>query len=93
MKIERLTKAVKVSDPNNWYEETAITVSMFSLPTEPDTIRVIFKSIDDFLVYQDFSEWGKQANWDCMNGCGKISQILLVVIGCTGTGIDLFKEK
>lgn len=58
-----LEKAVLVSDPLNWYEQEMVSVEMFPLPTEPGTIRIVFKSIDDFMVYMDFCEWDLEANW------------------------------
>lgn len=59
----RLERTVNVSDSWNWYERDTITAQMFPLPTSPDTIRIIFKSIDDFMVYIDFDEWNQEANW------------------------------
>lgn len=59
-----LEKTVNVSDPWNWYQENTIKVSMFSMaPEYPNTIRIMFESIDDFMVYMDFEEWEQEANW------------------------------
>lgn len=60
----KLTKKVKVSDPNMWYGQEEITVEMWHDNIfEDDTVRIMFDSIDDFQVYRDFNEWDLEANW------------------------------
>lgn len=60
----KLTKKVKVSDPNMWYGQDEITVEMWHDDIfEDDTIRIMFDSIDDFQIYRDFNEWDLEANW------------------------------
>ena len=55
-----LTKIVKVSDPWNWYDETAIQIKLlelFPLPNweHAEGIRVLASSIDDFMLCIDIA--------------------------------------
>lgn len=58
----KLEKTVKVSDPWKWYNRPSVNVKMWILPGGT-TVRILFLSIDDFSVYQDFDEWNVDANW------------------------------
>ena len=47
-----LTKTVKVSDPENWYNQKTVTVKLF-VCTEHDgetDVRIFVESIDDFAM-------------------------------------------
>ena len=57
MKYE-LTKTVEVSDAYLWYGENEIEVKMWRLRENQSTVRIMFCSIDDRLIYRDFDEWG-----------------------------------
>lgn len=63
MKKYCLKKTVRVSDPDLWYNKDTITVKIWQL-NNSDTIRVAFFSIDDKMIYQDFSEWNLDSNWE-----------------------------
>lgn len=57
-----LEKKVKVSDTWRWYDRSSVRVKMWVLHDNL-TVRISFMSIDDFIVYQDFQEWGVVENW------------------------------
>ena len=48
----RLTKKVKVSDPNMWYQKNEVDVSLFVTPPYKGTVyvKIRISSIDDFAV-------------------------------------------
>lgn len=61
-----IEKTVSVSDPDMWYGKDSITAEMFNLqlPKDKETVRILFKSCDDFMVYRDFHEWDLDGNWE-----------------------------
>lgn len=63
MKKYCLKKTVRIGDPYLWYGRDTITAEMWRL-NNSDTVRVAFLSIDDKMIYQDFSEWDLDSNWE-----------------------------
>lgn len=63
----RFSKEIKVSDPVNWYDKNKIKVSMWNnkFSTNKDTVRLMFFSIDDFMMYKDFDKGDLETNWYC----------------------------
>ena len=60
-------KILNVSDPENWYHSDEIICEMFHLFGCEDTVRILFKSYDDFMMYRDFDYYGLDSNWEfCM---------------------------
>lgn len=64
-------KLLNVSDPNNWYHSNMIICEMFHPKhwdgSDKDTIRIIFTSYDDFMMYCDFNYYNLDSNWKfCM---------------------------
>lgn len=57
-KFERLTKTVRVSDPENWYERDTVDVWLYvTSPYENKVrVRVLIMTVDDFSVGYD---------WEC----------------------------
>lgn len=53
-------KSIRVAEPELWYGQKYITVSLFMLLD--GTARILFRSIDDFMVYQDINDWDAEAN-------------------------------
>ena len=47
-----LTKVVKVSDPENWYNQKTVTVKLFVCPEYQGQtdVRIFVESIDDFAM-------------------------------------------
>lgn len=61
----KLSKKIKVSDPCWWYGESEITVEMWHDDIlDESTVRIMFLSIDDFIMYRDFNEWDLPDNWE-----------------------------
>lgn len=50
--FHRLTKTVKVSDPDMWYQQNEVDVSLYVSPPYKGTVQVkiLVSSIDDFAV-------------------------------------------
>lgn len=50
--LEKLTKTVRVSDPEHWYMENTVKVSLYVTPSYKGQVRVrmYVKSIDDFNI-------------------------------------------
>lgn len=57
-----LEKTVNVSDPDLWYGEPTVTAVMKNLPN--NTIRIIFLSIDDKMIYRDVEFTSFYSTWD-----------------------------
>ena len=59
MKFEGLTKTVAVTDPDNWYGQDTVTVSLFITPPFRGrvAIRILIRSIDDFAVLYDIEKY------------------------------------
>ena len=51
-------KLLNVSDPENWYSSDKIICEMchpkYWNGPDKDTVRILFKSYDDFMMYRDF---------------------------------------
>lgn len=58
-----MNKEINVLDPVNWYSKTKIKVSIFSI--NKNTVRIMFSSIDDFMMYKDFDKGDLKTNWNC----------------------------
>ena len=61
-----LSKVVKVSDPENWYNQKTVTVKLFITPEylgETD-VRIFVESIDDFAMEYTRACYG-QEDIDC----------------------------
>lgn len=56
MEFERLTKTVRVSDPECWYGRDTVKVHLFVTPpyTGNVIVRIFVESIDDFAVSYDY---------------------------------------
>lgn len=54
--LVQLTKTVKVSDPENWYRQNTVDVSLYvTKPWENKTVvRIFIFTIDDFAVSLDY---------------------------------------
>jgi len=60
-------KILNVSDPENWYQSDEIICKMFPLFDREDTVRILFKSYDDFMMHRDFDYYNLDGNWEfCM---------------------------
>ena len=64
-------KLLNVSDPENWYSSDKIICEMYHLKYGPNkdigTVRILFKSYDDFMMYRDFNYYSFGGNWKfCM---------------------------
>lgn len=42
-----------VRDKENWYNTNSIICQVFTLPQHLNTVRILFKSYDDFMMYVD----------------------------------------
>lgn len=66
-----VSKLLNVSDPESWYYSDKIICEMYHPkywdgPNE-DTVRILFKSYDDFMMCRDFDYYGLDGNWKfCM---------------------------
>lgn len=60
-------KLLNVSDPNNWYCSDKIICGMYHPKhwdgENKDTVRILFKSYDDFMMYRDFDYYDLEGNW------------------------------
>jgi hypothetical protein len=56
----RIQKNIGVTEPEYWYGQNDVAVSLFTL--SDGAARIMFNSIDDFMVYQDVSDWSADAN-------------------------------
>lgn len=68
MEFEKLTKTVKVTDPECWYGRDTVNVSLFVTPPYKDevVVRIHVDSIDDFSVVYDFEcecKYERQIEW------------------------------
>ena len=56
MDFERLTKTVRVTDPECWYGRDTVEVHLFVTPPYKDNvlIRIFIETIDDFAVTYDY---------------------------------------
>lgn len=67
-----VSKLLNVSDPHNWYYSDKIICEMFhpkywNDTHDKDTVRIMFKSYDDFMMYRDFNYYDLKGNWSfCM---------------------------
>lgn len=54
--LERLEKIVRVTDPEDWYGQNTVEVSLFVTPPYKDKVRVriLIQSVDDFMVSYDY---------------------------------------
>lgn len=64
-------KLLNVYDPENWYHSDKIICEMFHSKhwdgPHKDTVRILFKSYDDFMMYRDFDYYSLGKNWKfCM---------------------------
>ena len=64
-------KLLNVSDPNSWYYSDKIICEMYHPKhwngPDKDTVRILFKSYDDFMMYRDFNYYSLDGNWKfCM---------------------------
>lgn len=64
-------KLLNVSDPESWYRSNKIICEMFHPKylngSYEGTVRILFKSYDDFMMYRDFDYYGLDSNWEfCM---------------------------
>ena len=64
-------KLLNVSDPNSWYHSNKISCEMYHPKhwdgPNKDTVRILFKSYDDFMMYRDFNYYDLEGNWKfCM---------------------------
>ena len=64
-------KILNVSDPENWYHSNKISCEMYHPKhwdgPNKDTVRILFKSYDDFMMYRDFNYYDLEGNWKfCM---------------------------
>ena len=67
-------KILNVSDPENWYYSDKIICEMVHPKhwnyTDKSTVRILFKSYDDFMMYRDFKCFSLDGNWKfCMEHC------------------------
>ena len=67
-------KLLNVSDPENWYCSDKIICEMVHPKhwnyTDRSTVRILFKSYDDFMMYRDFKCFSLDGNWKfCMEHC------------------------
>lgn len=68
MEFERLTKTVKVTDPECWYGQDTVKVHLYVTPPyEGEVIvRIFIETIDDFAVAYDYDckvEYEAQIKW------------------------------
>jgi hypothetical protein len=68
MDFERLTKTVRVSDPEHWYNQEHVTVSLFVTPPFRGivTVRILIATIDDFMVSYDhpcYAQYSESIKW------------------------------
>lgn len=64
-------RLLNVSDSHNWYYSDKIICEMYHPEhwdgPNKDTVRIMFKSYDDFMMYRDFDYYNLDANWKfCM---------------------------
>lgn len=77
----RISKGIKVSDPVNWYDKNKIKVSMWNnrFSINKDTVRIMFFSIGDFLMYKDFDKGDLETNWNrCYENYVKLPKTISV---------------
>lgn len=68
MEFEKLTKTVKVTDPECWYGKNTVDVHLFVTTPYMDevVVRIFVESIDDFAVVYDFEcecKYKDQIKW------------------------------
>ena len=68
MDFERLTKTVKVTDPECWYGQDTVEVHLFVTPPYKGevVVRIFVESIDDFAVAYDYEcniKYEAQIKW------------------------------
>lgn len=68
MDFERLTKTVRVTDPENWYNKDTVDVSLFVTPAFRGvvTVRILISTIDDFMVVYDhqcYAQYKESIKW------------------------------
>lgn len=60
-------RLLNVSDPESWYHSNKIICEMFHSKhwdsQNKDTVRILFKSYDDFMMYRDFDYYNLDSNW------------------------------
>jgi hypothetical protein len=68
MEFEKLTKTVRVTDPENWYNQNTVEASLFVTPPYCGivTVRILIDTIDDFMVVYDhecYVQYGELIKW------------------------------